>query len=312
MRIASIDIGSNTILMLVADIDEGGTLRVVADEQAIARLGEGINVSGVIGTSAFERASVILSAYLKRAGALNPERIIATGTSALRDARNQEDFLLEMRVRFGLPIEVLSGDDEARLTYRGTLSGFPDGPARYAVLDIGGGSTELCVGDRHDISAQRSLDIGCVRLTERFLHDAPPSLEDRADMEDAVLRTIRAFPAVVPESTTFVAVAGTPATLAAMDLGLPAFDREAVSGHILTTERIRQFYEEFSRMSHAELLACAQVDPGRADILLAGTCILFLFLRWNDVQSVVVSERGLRYGIALREWDASASGAAAP
>jgi exopolyphosphatase/guanosine-5'-triphosphate,3'-diphosphate pyrophosphatase len=301
MRIASIDIGTNTILMLVADTLQSGGLKRVHDEQSVARIGKSVDSRKFIHDDAFIRCRDILLRYKETAVRLGTESIIATGTSALRDASNRAEFIDRMLKETGIHIDVLSGNDEARLTYLGAVSNVPVVSDRYAVIDIGGGSTEVIVGDGHSPESAVSKDIGCVRLTERFLHSRPPTTDECEALRNHVRDALASYPGFEP-GTPVIAVAGTATTLAAVDLGLTEYDWLAVSGHHLRYERIHDFGLSFSSMLPEELTTALSVDPGRADIILAGVLILDEFMRARKIDHVIVSDLGLRYGAALERF----------
>ena len=303
MTIASIDIGTNTILMLVAELGTGGGMRVISDQQVVARVGKGVDHSGSIAWDAFTRSEAFLAAYLDQAKREGVDVIRCTGTSALRDAKNGDDYLEYMHTKLGLEIEILTGDEEALWTYGGAISGFSDRNAPYAVLDIGGGSTEMTVGHGFHIDERRSLDIGCVRLTEKFLHHTPPTDTEIASMMEVIDGAIPRYPAFDPSTTTLVGVAGTVTTLAAVELGLEEYQRERIAGFVLTRETIARRFEQFRSMDKDELQQQLRIDPGRADIILVGVAILKRLTELRDIPRLVVSERGLRYGIAMREWE---------
>ncbi|MFA6234494.1 MAG: Ppx/GppA phosphatase family protein [Bacteroidota bacterium] len=303
MKVASIDIGTNTILMLIAEIAEDGSLAVISDQQGVARVGKGVDRSGTIEWDAFTRSERFLSAYLKEARAHAVDLIFCTGTSALRDARNGDDFISYMFQKLNLEIEILSGSDEALWTYGGAISGFSERDVKYAVLDIGGGSTELTLGKGFQIAKSLSLDIGCVRLTEKILHHAPPTDVEISSLFSLIDDAVWRYPAFDPATTIFVGVAGTVTTLAAVELGLTEYDREQVAGFVLTREMIQGRFEQFRSMTKDELQNTMRIDPGRADIILVGVGILKRMTELRDIPQIIVSERGLRYGIVMREWE---------
>ena len=305
MRIASIDIGTNTILLLVADITPSGVLKVLLDEQAIARLGKGVDRSGAIGWEAFERCEMHLGSFLGKAQELQADVLRVTGTSALRDARNRDEFTSYFHEKLGLDIEVLSGEDEALWSYGGAISGLETSGRNFAVLDIGGGSTELTLGEGFRIIHSTSRDIGCVRLSEKYLHGNPPSAEELAALQGHIDEVMDSYPEFDGAQTAVVGVAGTVTTLAAVELGLDTFRRESVAGFVLTSDMINTRFNQFSLMTHEELVNVLSVDPGRADIILTGVAILRSFMSRYSLSSIIVSERGLRYGIAMREWERS-------
>ncbi|MDH7516475.1 MAG: Ppx/GppA phosphatase family protein [Bacteroidota bacterium] len=299
MRVASIDIGTNTMLLLIADIDRGGEIHVVSDRQRIVRLGASVDKGRVILPDAFERCGTALLAYRQEIRAHGVERTVATGTSALRDARNREEFIAAMRDATGIEIRVLSGEEEARFTYHGALSGFPGTTGPCAVLDIGGGSTELTIGTGSDVSAFHSTDVGAVRLTEQFFRHAPPLDEEIAACERALASALAQLPDFDSQTTILIGVAGTITTLAALELGLESYDPAAVAGHPLALETIRKWHDVMRGMNTEELRHVLRIDPGRADVMFAGVTILRHFMQMRGVSTCIASERGLRFGTAL-------------
>lgn len=302
MRITTIDIGTNTILMLVADIQPDGSLAIVRDEHGIARLGKEVDEQKKISLETFQRALSFLKEYKELSDTCRSEKIIACGTSALRDAVNKKEFISFISKELGFTIEVLSGDEEAELTYLGAVSEFlqPYNEQNFAVLDIGGGSTELTSGSNKQVNRKQSLDIGCVRLTERILKTSPPSAQSLSQAIDEIRDQVAGYSMLSPQ-TTLIGVAGTLTTLAAIDLSLPTYDRNRVSGHILTLESIQRIFDALKTKSMKELTAYPQILAGRADVLLAGILILIEVMKKLNVGQITVSDRGLRYGIALRE-----------
>lgn len=303
MRISSIDIGTNTILMLTAEIREDGTLQVVQDDHVIARLGRGVDADRNISPETAERALGTLREYRKIADHLGSKRIVAGGTSALRDAANRDQFIQSVEKETGIRINLLSGDEEAELTYLGGVSEFalPGVNDPFAVLDIGGGSTELTIGEGRSIKSKVSLDIGSVRLTERFLKESPPSEENLREATTFVGDLLSQTPFLPDLPRRLIGVAGTLTTLAAIDLGLPHYDRSVVSGHRLSLSKIQTMFDELRMKDLDGLLSFPQILKGRADILVAGILILLQVLRHAGLKEITVSDRGLRYGMALKE-----------
>jgi exopolyphosphatase/guanosine-5'-triphosphate,3'-diphosphate pyrophosphatase len=310
MRLASIDIGSNTILLLVVDISPEGELIVVRDEQIIARLGKGVDANRRITAETFTRVLGFLQRLKSTAEANGATKIVASGSSALRDARNGAEFVRDVKGRIGLEIEVLSGQMEAELTYRGAVSEFlrtPGAQRSYAVLDIGGGSTELTIGEEGAVLRKASLDVGAVRLTERHLKTSPPSPLAVSQALTEVRSWISTLPRLLP-TTRLIGVAGTVTTLAAIDLNLPAYDPKRVSGHFIRLETIEQIYEKLQTKSVVEMIRIfPQIQLGRADIILAGVIVLIEALKRFGVRGITTSDRGLRYGLALREFSKAAT-----
>ena len=300
MRISAIDIGTNTVLLLVAEV-HGTNLEPIEHGYAIARLGQGVDERRNISQEAMDRVAGVLGDYMRISREQQVERIVACGTSALRDAHNRNEFLQFVKTRFGLEVMVLSGEEEAELTYVGALSEFPsEQEGEYAVIDIGGGSTEVITGTRSEVQSAMSLDIGCVRLTERFLNQTPPDPESLKRAVTMIREHSRSLPEM-NRATRLVGVAGTVTTLAAIDLNLPHYDPLAVSGHVLPMTGIQQIFNRLSVKSLNELKAVPQIHIGRADIIVAGVVILIELMKLTGRDEITVSDRGLRYGLALRE-----------
>jgi exopolyphosphatase/guanosine-5'-triphosphate,3'-diphosphate pyrophosphatase len=303
MRLTAIDIGTNTILMLIADVSTDGTLSPVRDEQVIARLGKGVDANRSITPETTGRVLAHLRDYKQISESLHSEKIIAVGTSALRDASNRKEFIDTVRQEVGLEIAILSGDEEAELTYQGAVSEFqdPNSNRSFAVLDIGGGSTELTIGKGTRITQKSSLDLGSVRLTERILQASPPSSPALQQTVSEIRDRISMFPPLPPQ-TKLIGVAGTVTTLAAIDLGLTEYDRSQVSGHFLSRATIEHVSKELNSRTIPQMAKdFPQIQPGRSDIIVAGVLILIESLRRFKVKGITVSDRGLRYGMALRE-----------
>jgi exopolyphosphatase/guanosine-5'-triphosphate,3'-diphosphate pyrophosphatase len=295
--------------MLVADVTPDGTVSPVRDEQVIARLGKGVDAHRRITSDTSDRVLRFLQDYKAISESLHSEKIIACGTSALRDASNTREFIRFVKEKLGLEITVLSGEQEAELTYRGAVSEFSSLGADQplAVLDIGGGSTELTTGIGASVTGTVSLDLGCVRLTERVLLSSPPTTPALNHAISEVREAVLSLPLLSPQ-IRLIGVAGTVTTLAAIDLKLESYVRSRVSGHFLTIEAIELV---FNRLKSHTLEQMArefpQIESGRADIILAGIVILVESMRRFGVRGITVSDRGLRYGMAQREFSSGAA-----
>jgi exopolyphosphatase/guanosine-5'-triphosphate,3'-diphosphate pyrophosphatase len=303
MRIASIDIGTNTILLLIAEIDTDGSITTLHDEQVIARLGKGVDANRNISRDTFSRAGSFLSAYKYTCDQYSVDTIVAVGTSALRDARNGDDFIDWIRETTGIQIEVLSGDDEARWTYRGALTEFPGSPDRCSVIDIGGGSTELITGSQTAVHTAASIDIGSVRITERFLADSPPDPLSLANAHDHVRSQLEKQKLPGLTGSFAIGVAGTVTTLAAVHKNIPYFSTKELSGVPLGADDIRTIFGSLKGKSADQLRSIPQITSGRADIILAGILILMTVMEVYGLRTVNTGVRGLRYGIAIREFE---------
>jgi len=301
MRVAALDIGTNTILLLVADVADGRIVNVLHDGHDIARLGEGVHATRTITPAAFQRALSSLTSYQKVIDSFQPDVVAAVGTSALRDALNRNELSDFIKEKLGFPIEVISGDEEALWTYVGALSGFSLAHESYAVIDIGGGSTEIIGGTARSISQKISLDIGAVRITELFNLNAEPTAR-RVEEASLYVRTeIEKANAAALFHSFAIGVAGTVTTLATIDLQLPAFDAASIAGVALSRQSIDHIVQRFRWMTVDNIKQMPQVAAGRADVIFGGSLILSEFLLAGRFDSIAVSDRGLRYGLALRE-----------
>lgn len=286
MRVAALDLGTNTTRLLVADV-EAGSLAELHRETRITRLGEGVDRRRRLLPVPMARVRNVLSDYRRTLENLGAERALLAATSAVRDAENGEAFLGEIEWSYGFATRLLSGEEEAQLTRRGV-----DPQPRTLVLDIGGGSTELILDDFHV-----SLDIGSVRFTERFVHTDPP---DPRELDEAARAARSAFAAqgrLQPERA--IGVAGTVTTLAALDLGLEHYERERVHGHRLSRERARAQLERLAALPLEQRRALPALDPERAPVIVAGAVILVAALDHFRLDAIEVSERDILDGIAL-------------
>jgi exopolyphosphatase/guanosine-5'-triphosphate,3'-diphosphate pyrophosphatase len=308
VRIAGIDIGTNTVLLLVADVDERGALSPVLNEQRIPRLGRDVDRKKQIHPSAFDRIGWVVSEFKNLAVQLKAERITACATSAVRDAANRDEFLRHLRSTTGIGVEVLPGEDEAYWSYRGAMSGISSVP-RPVVLDIGGGSTEVSFlppapgGSGRNSLRYLSFQLGSVRLTERYLQHDPPTEEEINSVRMEIESRWDGMEDLDGGVYTLVGVAGTVTTLACLDQGLSEFDESRVGGYRLSREHVDRWSGRFSGMKKAEIEALSNATAGRADILTAGVLILSEFMRRYRFNDILVSTRGLRYGLVLREWE---------
>jgi exopolyphosphatase / guanosine-5'-triphosphate,3'-diphosphate pyrophosphatase len=287
-RVGVVDLGTNSTRLLVADVEDG-VVREVERRLTITRLGEGVDERGILLPTALARVRNVLADYRRLLEATSVTRTLAVGTSAVRDAENGEAFLGEVEWSYGFETRLLSGDEEARLTFRGVAGGLELAPGTL-VLDVGGGSTELVLADWH-----RSLDLGCVRLTERFLRSDPPT----AGELDACRAHIRALLPGEPRPARAVGVAGTVTTLAVLSLGLDEEDPATLHGHMLSTGWIAAEAERLAALHVAELRRIRGLHPERAPVIVAGTLVLAETLRHFRLAELVVSEHDLMHGAAL-------------
>jgi exopolyphosphatase/guanosine-5'-triphosphate,3'-diphosphate pyrophosphatase len=280
MRVAAIDLGTNSTRLLVADVD-GGSVREVERALEITRLGEGVDERRRLLPLPIARVRNVLTSFRRTLERLGAERALAVATSAVRDAENGEAFLGEVEWSYGFSTRLLSGDEEAALTFRGVAAGRRLAPETL-IVDIGGGSTELILADRH-----LSLDVGCVRLTERFGDDV-----DAAGAHVAAL-----LPDLHVRAA--IGVAGTVTSLAALDLGLVEYDPERVHGHELSAAAVEEQLARLARLPLEERRRVAGLDPERAPVIVAGAAILREVLRRYGLARIEVSEHDLLHGVAL-------------
>jgi exopolyphosphatase/guanosine-5'-triphosphate,3'-diphosphate pyrophosphatase len=308
LKATAIDIGTNTALMLIADLREDGGITTLRDEIAFPRLGRGVDESGLINPDSVGRVSGVLRDYKKLSDDMGSKKIIACGTSALRDAQNSDEVIQTIREELAINVEVLSGEEEARWTFLGALTNRDESllqsgqdQNRFAVIDIGGGSTEVTTGTPDHVEKRHSFDVGCVRLTERYLQSSPPTHNELRRAAASVQRALAGLDDIDPTTCRLVGVAGTLTTLAALDLSLSTFERTRVDGHVLTLESIKRIYGEICTQTLRQLQSSPVISSGRADVLLAGILILIEFMTSRRFDQIKVSAWGLRYGLLLRE-----------
>jgi exopolyphosphatase/guanosine-5'-triphosphate,3'-diphosphate pyrophosphatase len=311
-RVAAIDCGTNSIRLLVADVttspDGTFSLRDVHREQRVVRLGQGVDATGVLAPEAIQRTRAALVDYvavLRRKGA---ERVRMVATSATRDASNRDDFFGMVRETLGVDAEVISGDEEASLSFVGAVGDLDAADGPFVVVDVGGGSTELVVGALEDgkatVHAARSVDIGSVRITERCLAGDPPSAEEVARAREMATGILdEAFASVPVEGVrTWVGVAGTVTTLSAVAQDLPEYDPDAVHLSRLSREDLHRVAGELLGMSREERGRHGSIHPGRIDVIGGGALIVDVLAReLSDragITELVVSEHDILDGIA--------------
>lgn len=300
-RVAAVDCGTNSLRLLVADVDPAaGTLVDLDRRMEIVRLGEGVDRTGRLSEQALARTLAALEGYAAAIGVLGASRVRMVATSATRDAANREAFVQGVTRILGVPPEVVSGDEEALLSFSGATRGLPsDAHPPRLVIDIGGGSTEFVLGD-DGIHAARSVDLGCVRLTERCLHSDPPTAAEVRAAEAMVDAAIDSAAQAVPLSTarTLVGLAGSVTTVAGIALGLPAYDPAKIHLSRIPAADVREISDRLLRMSHDERAAIPVMHPGRVDVIGAGALILRRIVERAGVPEVLVSEHDILDGIA--------------
>ncbi|MBL7992666.1 MAG: Ppx/GppA family phosphatase [Candidatus Kapabacteria bacterium] len=314
MKIASIDIGTNTLLLLLGEHNntvksdfQTTDIVILNDIHSIARLGEGVSRTGVISDEAFARSADILHHYKYLCDAHNVAHITAVATSAVRDAQNGHSVCERLGAILNCEIHCISGDEEARFSFIGTN----ETGDLCTVVDIGGGSTEYVTGENNTISHRMSLQIGAVRLHERFLLSLPPSPKSIIAAREEIRSQLAPLPqAQAPSAATFapgdiIGVGGTFTTLAAIDLHLAEYDSARVHNHIMTLETVSHITNHLLTTPLSELLENPAIHPQRADILPAGALILEETLLFFGAASCKASTKGLRYGVlydAFAQW----------
>lgn len=297
-RVAAVDMGTNSIRLLVAE-PLNGDLAEVARDTVITRLGEGVDERGRLKHEALARTMAVLARYARRSRALGADRIRISATSAVRDAASREALFGAVSVIAGVSPEVLSGEREGGLSFLGATAGL-DLPAPFLVFDIGGGSTELVLGARQP-EASVSVDIGSVRITERVKPADPPTVQDLEAMRGMAADGLAVAERAVPSgrTATLVGVAGTTTTVQAIALGLRRYDPEAIHRSVLLRSEAERVAKDLSRMRTAERAALPVMAPGRADVIVAGSVILLEILRRWDFDRCVVSELDILDGLAI-------------
>lgn len=298
-RVAVVDIGSNSTRLLVADV-AAGSIREVERQSRVTRLGRGVDLAGQLSAEAIEAACTAIADYVSIYEEAGVESVEAIATSAVRDASNGDAFVAELRERFAISARVLDGDEEARLTYLGATAERPPSEPTL-VIDIGGGSTEMVVGTGQEIAFHSSLQAGVVRHSERHLPSDPPTpveLEALAgDVRGLIEAAVAGGKAAKPAAG--IAVAGTPTSLAAIELGLEPYDPSRVHGHVLSLGTIQRLLSQLAAAPLSERVEIPGMHPDRAPTIVAGVVILVEAMRAFGLEQIEVSEHDILYGIAL-------------
>lgn len=305
---STIDIGTNTILMLIAEY-ENGIIKTILDIQRVPRLGKGVDANRNILPESIQKAIDILVEYSDINEDHNSEKITATATSFIRDSHNKKEFLNAVRLNTDIEIEILSGSDEAKWTFAGGVYDKLGTGARLTTIDIGGGSTEITtssspVSSIHELLklqlSGKSMNIGSVRINEKFLNHHPPAFDDIMNAENFINEHLKEIDFDI-SGTELIGVAGTVTTLGAIVLGLNKFEASKVDGLIITITEIENVLGRLTPMPIEELYGMGDYMTGRADIVIPGILILKCFMKKFGFDKVKVSTKGLRYGVFLRE-----------
>ena len=300
--LAGIDCGTNSTRLLVAD-DEGRTLERL---MRITRLGQGVDATGRLADEAIVRTVAVLQEYREVLDRHGVERVRMTATSAARDASNREDFFAAATAAVGAAPELLGGDEEARLSFLGATAELDPEAGPFLVADIGGGSTEFAVGTGASPDGEPdgvlSTDIGCVRLTEKFLHSDPPAPEELSQAFDVVRGHLEDVARVIPSATEarrFVGLAGTVTTLAVVELGLATYDRDRIHHFVLTRAAAEDVFRTLATESRRQRIHNPGLEEARADVIVGGAVVVVAIMRYFELQDCLVSEADILDGLVM-------------
>ncbi len=300
-RLASIDLGTNTIRLLVVEVAEDRSWRPLLETQTVARLGDGLRGSGSLSEEAMERAATVVAGFCGQARRFDVKQVLIVGTSAVREATNGPAFLDRLKRVTGERVRVVTGEDEGRLTLLGVLYGLPVLSDALLLFDIGGGSTEFILARSREFVRARSLALGVVPLAERYGTAEPVDCVRYAELDREVrgqlARELGDFLAGQPDH--LVGTAGTVTTLAALDQALPAYDSAKVHGYQLSRSRIEELLTTLGRLPAAARAALPCLEPGRADVIIPGIAICMATMDAFGFSSLIVSDYGLREGIIV-------------
>ena len=298
MRVAAIDCGTNSIRLLIADID-GDNFREIHRDMEIVRLGQGVDATGKFDPEAIERTLTATRKYAEVIASKGVEKVRFCATSATRDASNRDLFIDGVREILGIEPEVIPGTEEAALSFMGATKGLTHAEKPFLVVDIGGGSTEFVLGGEQ-VEYAKSVNIGCVRMSERHLKKQPPSAESIQnaikDIDEAIADAAYIVP--IKESKTLIAVAGTATTVAAAALGLKEYDRQAIHLARVPAQKVLEVAQMFQLMSRDEIAALGYMHPGRVDVIASGALVLSRVMLATGATEFVASESDILDGMA--------------
>ena len=297
----AIDVGTNTLRLLIAEAVAPDDYAVLHEEQQITRLGEGLMPTRLLQEAPRRRSLTVLRRFADLARSFKAEQVAVVGTSAVREAKNGEEFIAEVGRETGLALRVIDGEEEARLTLLGVRHGLRLGLRRVLAIDIGGGSTEFVLARGEVIEGIVSTGLGVVKLTEQYLVTDPPTVDELRRLKEAVGTRIDRLRGELPgrEEAQFVGTAGTVTTLAAIDLALVTYDRQKVRGHRLGLARVMELLDRLAALPLRERRGIPGLESGRADIIIAGAAILAASMERLGYHELRVSDDGLREGILL-------------
>jgi len=301
MKLAALDVGTNTVLMLVAECGADGAVTALADFARITRLGRGVDANHRLDPDAAALTVYTIAEFADRARALGAVKILSAATAAVRDAADGAAFLAQVKDRTGVVLEVISGETEAQLSWLAVRKGLRlDLADRVLVIDIGGGSTDLIRAQPGRKLEVTSLQLGSVRLTERLVHHDPPIAREAADVRMAVDEALRALEWDF-RPNTLVGIAGTVTTVCALELGLEKYDPAIVHGHRLSHSAVLEAVTRLAAVALEERKKLPGIEPARADVIFAGAAILERVMAHFELDHVIVSDQGVRWGLVWRE-----------
>ena len=298
LKVASIDIGTNTVLLLIAEV-EARRLKPLFETETIVRLGENLQKTGVISPEAMDRGFQTLARYLEWCHAMGVQKIFAVGTSALREAKNSEVFIKLVKDKLDLSIEIISGEEEAQLSFLAVVMDLKDSKESIFVVDVGGGSTEFILGKGERIEQWASLPLGSVRFTEQFLLSNPVREGEWDGMEREIRKSLVHIPRS-GEPFSMVAVGGTATTLASVEQGLDKFDFEKIHHFLLTREALGKQLLTYRSKTLEERRKIPGLPSARADVIPAGSAILYMAMEELHCSSALISCHGIRYGLLYK------------
>lgn len=297
-RVAIIDIGSNSIKFLVGEKQADGTVKTIVDKNDIARLGEGLRETGVISAEAMQRNAEAVARFAQEAKENGADKIVSVGTMALRSAGNSADFVKMVKELCGVEVQIIPGEEEARLSYLAILSGLPIPDGDMVIFDTGGGSTEFIFGKGTELVKRFSVNLGAIRITEKFFSDDPVKA---GSVEEALKEIDAEFAAAGVEGkpVQLVGMGGTVTSMGAVKHKMVKYDPDVIQGSTLTRADIADQIKEYSARTVEQRRELPGLQPKRADVILAGACILQDIIDRLGVDALTISDRGLRHGLAF-------------
>ena len=299
MRVAAIDCGTNSIRLLIADV-QGENFREVIREMEIVRLGQGVDQTGEFHPDAIARTLAAVDKFALEITRRGVEKIRFCATSATRDATNRDLFIEGVKSRLGIAPDVISGEEEARLSFAGATKDLTDSLAPFLVIDIGGGSTEFVIGNRN-VESAKSVNIGCVRMAERHLKSDPATISEiesaRKDIQTAITEANQVVD--IKSAKSLIAVAGTATTVAAAALDLPQYDRYAIHLSRISAAKTHEVSEMFLKMNRSQRAALGYMHPGRVDVIGAGSLVLSEIVKAVGANEFIACESDILDGIAF-------------